>query len=83
MYPVIPETTPALVTSQEVVSIATVDESFPSVVVLVELRVVKAPVPGVVAPMDTKFAAPAPDTSQLASVMATLAEALPRVRLPE
>jgi hypothetical protein len=62
-----PVIVPEVEMSQSDESIATVLLLLPRVVVPVEDKVVKAPVPGVVAPMEGKFAAPAPVTDQLAS----------------
>jgi len=66
--PVKPDIAPPEVTSQDVVSIATVLELLPSVVAPVEERVVNAPVPGVAPPILTKLAAPAPVIFQLSSL---------------
>ena len=55
---------------------ATVLELLPKVVTPVEERVVKAPVPGVVAPTLTKLAAPAVVILQLSSARETLVEEL-------
>lgn len=48
-----------------------IPEPFPMVVVLLEVKVVNAPDPAVVAPTETKLAAPAVVTDQSASVMET------------
>jgi len=74
--PVKPEMAPAAETSHDVVSIVTVEELLPKVVTPVEERVVKAPVPGVVAPIETKLAAPAAVIFQLLSVIETPVEAV-------
>ena len=72
-----PETTPAAVISQTDESIATDPLPSPSVVVPVDESVVNAPVPLVVAPIETKLAAPVFVTFQFAPVIAVLSKAEP------
>lgn len=63
--------------------IATVEELSPKVVAPVDDNVVKAPVPGVAAPIEAKFAAPAPVIFQLASLRTkSLPDVLPMVMVP-
>src|SRR5437763_13092534 len=65
-----PEPPPAVVTPQVFELMVTPAEPLPSVVAPVEESVVNAPVPGLVAPIDGKCAAPAPVTPHCASLRA-------------
>jgi hypothetical protein len=88
-----PVSAPAVLTLSPVEVTWKVPVAFPSVVLLpaplesvvvpVEVRPVKAPVPGVVAPIETKFAVPSPAIFQFASLSArSVLLVLPIVMVP-